>query len=115
VRARPARAARGAFAIEWFTRRWINRNGSRAQTFTTYLRRGTGDRYPRSDLAGVAHPWEFALAEALEDRFLEDRFAEIRQLARGVSRVRMAFRQHAKPEPALAEGRGQCGPSGTNA
>ncbi len=96
--------------MESFTRRWINRNGSRAQTLMTYLRRGTGDRYPRSALAGVAHPWELALAE-----FLEDRFAEIRRLARGVSRVRMAFRQHAKPERALAEARGRCGPSGTNA
>ena len=41
---RAARAAPGAFAIEWFTRRWVNRTGSRARTFTTYLRRGKGDR-----------------------------------------------------------------------
>ena len=113
VRVRPVRAERaapGAFAIEWFTRRWVNRTGSRAQTFTNYIRRGTGDRYPRSALAAVAHPWELALAEALEERF-----AEIRRLVRGVSRLRTAFRQHAKLERALAEGRGQCGPSGTTA
>ena len=31
------------------------------------------------------------------------------------SYLRTAFRQHAKLERALAEGRGQCGPSGPNA
>ena len=41
---RATRAAPGSFAIEWFTRRWVNRTGSQAQTFTRYLRRGTGDR-----------------------------------------------------------------------
>ena len=105
VRVRPVRAVRaapGAFSIEWFTRRWVNRAGSRARTFTTYLRRGKGDRYSRSVLAGVAQPWELALAEALEERF-----AEIRRLARGVSRVRMAFRQHAKLERMMTEERGQ--------
>ena len=105
VRVRPVRAERaapGAFAIEWFTRRWVNRTGSRARTFTTYLRRGRGDRYSRSALAGVAQPWELALAEALEERF-----AEIRRLARGVSRVRMTFRQHAKLERMVSEGPAQ--------
>ena len=38
---------------------------------------------------------------------LEERFAEIRRLARGVSRVRMAFRQHAKLERMMTEERGQ--------
>jgi hypothetical protein len=78
VRVRPARAQRaapGAFSIEWFTRRWVNRTGSRSQTFTNCIRSGTGDRYHRSALAGVAQPRELA----------------------------------------LAEGCGQCGPSGTNA
>ena len=101
VRVRAVRAARsapGAFAIEWFTRRWVNRTGSRSQTFTHYIRRGTGDRYPRSALAAAAQPWELELAEALEERC-----AEVRRLARSVSRVRMAFRQHAKLECAVAE------------
>ena len=105
MRVRPLRAARsaaGAFAIEWFTRRWVNKTATGAQTFTTYIRRGTGDRYPRAALAAVAQPWELALAEDLEDRF-----AEIRRLARSVSRVRMAFRQHAKLERALAEQGGE--------
>ena len=100
VRVRPVRAASaapGAFSIEWFTRRWVNRSGSRAQTFTTYLRRGHGDRYARATLRAVAQPWELALADTLEERF-----AEIRRLARSVSRVRMAVRQHAKLERALA-------------
>jgi len=94
---RATRAAPGSFAIEWFTRRWVNRTGSQAQTFTRYLRRGTGDRYPRSAFAAVAQPWEVELAETLEERF-----AGIRRLARSVSRVRMAFRQHAKLERTLA-------------
>ena len=105
VRVRPVRAERaapGAFAIEWFTRRWVNKTATGAQTFTTYLRRGTGDRYPRAALAAVAQPWELALAEELENRF-----AEIRRLARSVSRVRMAFRQHAKLERAHAEQGGE--------
>ena len=105
VRVRPLRAARsapGAFAIEWFTRRWVNKTATGAQTFTTYVRRGTGDRYPRAALAAVAQPWELALAEALEEHF-----AEIRRLARSVSHVRMAFRQHAKLERALAEQGGE--------
>jgi hypothetical protein len=100
VRVRPLRAIRsapGAFAIEWFTRRWVNKTAAGAQTFTSYIRRGTGDRYPRSALAGVAQPWEVELAETLEERF-----AEIRRIARSVSRVRMAFRQHAKLERTLA-------------
>jgi hypothetical protein len=87
----------GAFFIEWFIRRWVNRTGSRARTFTRYLRRGKGDRYARSALGGVAQPWELALADTLEERF-----AEIRRRARSVSRVRMAFRQHAKLERTLA-------------
>jgi hypothetical protein len=99
---RTARAAPGAFAIEWFTRRWVNRSGGRARTFTAYLRRGTGDRYPRAAFTAVAQPWELALAEALEERF-----AEIRRLACSVSRVRMALRQHAKLERALAGARGE--------
>jgi hypothetical protein len=93
---RAERAAPGASSIEWFTRRWVNRTGSRARTFTTYLRRGKGDRYARSALGGVAQPWELALADTLEERF-----AEIRRLARSVSRMRMAFRQHAKLERTL--------------
>jgi hypothetical protein len=100
---RSARAAPGAFAIEWFTRRWVNRTPAGAKTFTVYLRRGGGDRYPPGAFAGAAEPWELALAEALEARF-----AAIRRLARGVSRVRMAFRLHAKLERALA---GRCGMS----
>jgi hypothetical protein len=104
---RATRAAPGSFAIEWFTRRWVNRTGSRAQTFTAYLRRGSGDRYPRSAFAARAQPWEIALVETLEERF-----AEIRRLARSVSRVRMAFRQHAKLEDTLAAavGEGRCVP-----
>ena len=99
---RAERAAPGAFSIEWFTRRWVNRTGSRARTFTTYLARGQGDRYARSTLRGVAQPWELVIAEELEDRF-----AEIRRIARSVSRVRMAFRQHAKLERTMVEGSGQ--------
>jgi hypothetical protein len=101
VRVRPLRATRsapGAFAIEWFTRRWVNKTANGAQAFTTYIRRGTGDRYPRAALAAVAQPWELALAEELEARF-----TEIRRLARRISRVRMAFRQHAKLECTAAE------------
>jgi hypothetical protein len=101
VRVRSVRATRsapGAFAIEWFTRRWVNKTAAGAQTFTSYIRRGTGDRYPRSALAAVAQPWELAIADSLEDRF-----AEIRRLARSVSRVRIAFRQHVKLECAVAE------------
>jgi len=105
VRVRPVRAERaapGAFAIEWFTRRWVNRAGSRSQTFTNYIRRGTGDRYPRSALAAAAQPRELEIADALEDRF-----AAIRRAARSVSRLRTAFRQHAKLERTLA---GEGGP-----
>ena len=100
VRVRPVRSARsapGAFAIEWFTQRWVNRTTTGAQTFTNYIRRGTGDRYPRSALAAVAQPWELEIADALEERF-----AAIRRAARSVSRVRRAFRQHAKLERTLA-------------
>ena len=94
---RAQRAAPGAFAIEWFTRRWVNRTGSRSQTFTNYIPRGTGDRYPRAALA-AAQPWELEIADALEERF-----ANIRRAARSVSRLRTAFRQHAKLERAMVE------------
>jgi hypothetical protein len=93
---RAEQAAPGAFSIEWFTRRWVNRPGRQARTFTTYLRRGKGDRYARSALGGVTQPWELALADTLEERF-----DEIRRIARSVSRVRMTVRQHAKLERAM--------------
>ena len=80
----------------------VNRTGSRSQTFTHYIRRGTGDRYPRAALAAVSQPWELEIADALEDRF-----AAIRRTARSVSRLRTAFRQHAKLERTLA---GKTGP-----
>jgi hypothetical protein len=96
-RPRAGRAAPGAFAIEWFTRRWVNPRAAGARTFTTYLRRGGGDRYPRSAFAGVAQPWEAELAEALEGRF-----AAIRRLARSITRVRRVVREHAKLEGWLA-------------
>jgi hypothetical protein len=110
VRVRAVRASRsapGAFAIEWFTRRWVNKTQAGAQTFTSYIRRGTGDRYPRAALAGVAQPWELAIADALEDRF-----AEIRRLARSVSRLRMVARQHAKLERIRLERRERDEPRG---
>jgi hypothetical protein len=96
-RPRAARAAPGAFAIEWFTRRWVNPRAAVARTFTMYLGRGGGDRYPRSAFAGVVQPWEAELAETLEARF-----AAIRRLARSVTRVRRVMREHAKLEGRLA-------------
>ncbi|MBK1699402.1 hypothetical protein CKO22_00300 [Thiococcus pfennigii] len=97
-RVRATRSAPGAFAIEWFTRRWVNRTTAGARNFTAYVRRGTADRYPRAALAGVAQPWELAIADPLEERF-----AEIRRLARSVSRVRAAVRQHGRLERKLLE------------
>jgi hypothetical protein len=100
VRVRPLRgerAAPGAFAIEWFTRRWANRTGAGAKPFTTYLRRGAGERYPPKAFAAVAEPWEQALAEAFEAQF-----GELRRLAQSVARLRMATRQHAKLEERVA-------------
>jgi hypothetical protein len=97
-RVRATRSAPGAFAIEWFTRRWVNRTPGGARNFTAYVRRGTADRYPRAALAGVAQPWELAIAEPLEERF-----AEIRRLARSVSRVRAVVRQHGRLERTLLE------------
>lgn len=77
----------------------MNRSRDGAQTFTRYLRRGTGDRYPRSALAAMAQRRGLALAEALEERF-----GQIRCLAHSVSRVRMVVRQDAKLERAMGEG-----------
>ena len=99
---RTPRAAPGAFTIEWFMLRWTNQGGGRP--FTRYIRRGAGERYPHSALAAAAEPWELAIADALEERF-----AEIRRLARNVSRVRMTVRQHAKLERAIAERRPAAG------
>jgi hypothetical protein len=48
------RATPGAFAIEWFTRRWVNKTGPRGQTFTNYICRGTGER-ERSVRLPLAH------------------------------------------------------------
>jgi hypothetical protein len=91
------RSAPGAFAIEWFTRRWANRTGAGAKPFTTYLRRGAGERYPPKVFAAVAEPWEQSLADELETHF-----AELRRLAQSVSRLRMASRLHAKLEERVA-------------
>jgi len=49
VRVRPVRAERaapGAFAVEWFTRRWVNRSVSRPQTFPAYLGAAPGSAIP---------------------------------------------------------------------
>ena len=56
----------------------------------------------RAALAAVSQPWELEIADALEERF-----AAIRRTARSVSRLRTAFRQHAKLERTLA---GEGGP-----
>ena len=86
---------------QWFTRRWVDKTGKRTDLHDLSSARHRS-RYPRSAFTAVAQPWEIELAETLEERF-----AEIRRVARSVSRVRMAFRLHAKLERAAADALGQ--------
>jgi len=87
---RGERATPGAFSIEWVRYRFGN-GKSGPLYFSEYLRKGAGDRYPRSAFRGVVRDWQRPLVEEAEDHF-----ARLRHAARRVAEVRTQFRVAAK-------------------
>jgi hypothetical protein len=83
---RSSRATPGAFSVEWCSYSYVNRAQGKA-CFTEYLKKGTGDRYPRGAWRKVARDWQRPLVEAAEDDF-----AAIRRAVREVAQVRTQLR-----------------------
>jgi hypothetical protein len=93
VRVRPQRADRatpGAFSIEWVTYRHVH-TASGVVYLSDYIRKGDGDRYPKSAFRGIARDWQRPLVEEAEQGF-----AAIRAAARQIAEVRIRFRAAAK-------------------
>jgi hypothetical protein len=93
VRVRPQRAelaTPGAFSIEWVTYRHV-RTASGVVYLSDYIRKGDGDRYPKSAFRGIARDWQRPLVEEAEQRF-----GAIRAAARQLAEVRTRFRAVAK-------------------
>jgi hypothetical protein len=93
VRVRPQRAGRatpGAFSIEWVTYRHV-RTASGVVYLSDYIRKGEGDRYPKSAFRGIARDWQRPLVEEAEQGF-----GAIRAAARHIAEVRTRFRSAAK-------------------
>lgn len=92
-----SRATPGTFTIEWCTYRYVNKAQGKA-CFTEYVKKGDGDRYPRSALGKVARDWQRPIIEAAEDDF-----AAIRRAVREVSQVRTQLRAAVRTARALRE------------
>ena len=87
---RGARATPGAFSIEWATYRYGNTPAGRIY-LSDYIRKGAGDRYPKSAFRGTVSDWQRPLVEDAERAF-----SRIRTAARQIAQVRTAFRAAAK-------------------
>ena len=87
---RGARATPGAFSIEWATYRYGNTAAGRIY-LSDYIRKGAGDRYPKSTLRGAVRDWQRPLVEEAERAF-----SRIRAAARQIAQVRTQFRAAAK-------------------
>ncbi|WP_300971253.1 conjugative transfer protein MobI(A/C) [Thiocapsa sp.] len=93
VRVRPQRANRatpGAFSIEWVTYRHVH-TAAGVVYLSDYIRKGDGDRYPKSAFRGIARAWQRPLVEEAEQGF-----GAIRAAARHIAEVRTRFRAAAK-------------------
>ena len=93
VRVRAQRAERatpGAFSIEWVTYRHV-RTASGVVYLSDYIRKGDGDRYPKSAFRGIARDWQRPLVEEAEQGF-----GAIRAAVRQLAEVRTRFRAAAK-------------------
>ncbi|EGV19119.1 conjugative transfer protein MobI(A/C) [Thiocapsa marina] len=93
VRVRPQRANRatpGAFSIEWVTYRHVH-TAAGVVYLSDYIRKGDGDRYPKSAFRGIARDWQRPLVEEAEQEF-----GAIRAAARQIAEVRTRFRAAAK-------------------
>ena len=93
VRVRPQRAERatpGAFSIEWVTYRHV-RTAAGVVYLSDDIRKGDGDRYPKSAFRGIARDWQRPLVEEAERGF-----GAIRAAARQLAEVRTRFRAAAK-------------------
>jgi hypothetical protein len=93
VQVRPQRADRaapGAFSIEWATYRHVH-TASGVVYLSDYIRKGDGDRYPKSVFRGIARDWQRPLVEEAAQGF-----GAIRAAARHIAEVRTRFRAAAK-------------------
>jgi hypothetical protein len=83
---RGERSTPGAFSIEWVTYRYGNTSGGRIY-LSDYVKKGDGDRYPKSAFRGLVRDWQRPIVESAEDAF-----SRIRAAARQVAQVRTQFR-----------------------
>ncbi len=93
VRVRPQRANRAtpsAFSIEWVTYRHVH-TAAGVVYLSDYIRKGDGDRYPKSAFRGIARDWQRPLVEEAEQGF-----GAIRAAARHIAEVRTRFRAAVK-------------------
>jgi hypothetical protein len=87
---RGERATPGAFSIEWITYRYGNTAGGKIY-LSEYIKKGDGDRYPKSAFRGAVRDWQRPIVESAENAF-----SHIRAAARQVAQVRTQFRAAAK-------------------
>ncbi|WP_295580383.1 conjugative transfer protein MobI(A/C) [uncultured Lamprocystis sp.] len=76
----------GAFAVEWVSFSFAHGRAGR-RCHTTYIPRGTGDRYPRAAFRAQARPWQIDLIMEAEVAL-----GRIRTAARQLSQARVQLR-----------------------
>lgn len=92
----------GAFAVEWVSFSFARGRAGRT-CHTTYIPRGTGDRYQRAAFRGQARPWQIDLIMEAEETL-----GRIRAAARQISQARVQLRSAARAVQAAREYPGGC-------
>jgi hypothetical protein len=87
----------GAFAVEWVSFTFARSRAGRT-CHTTYIPRGTGDRYPRAAFRGQARAWQIDLIMEAEETF-----GRIRAAARQLSQARVQLRTATRAVQAARE------------
>ncbi|AUB85197.1 conjugative transfer protein MobI(A/C) [Candidatus Thiodictyon syntrophicum] len=80
----------GAFAVEWVSFTFAHGRAGR-RCHTTYIPRGTGDRYQRAAFRAQARPWQIDLIMEAEETL-----GRIRAAARQLSQARVQLRSAAR-------------------
>ena len=95
-----AQSTPGAFAVEWVSFAFARGRAGRT-CHTTYIPRGTGDRYPRAAFRGQARPWQIDLIMEAEETL-----GRIRAAARQLSQARVHLRSATRAVKAARESPG---------
>lgn len=87
----------GAFAVEWVSFSFARGRAGRT-CHTTYIPRGTGDRYQRAAFRGQARAWQIDLIMEAEETL-----GRIRAAARQISQARVQLRSATRAVQAARE------------